>query len=114
MKRDIAVCIILSLVTCGIYWLYWEYQLNRDIAAMNGRVPDVDGPLFIILMIFTCGIYNIIWNYRMGQMIDESRSARGQANNNYGILFLVLSLLQVGSIVNDALMQIEVNNVSVC
>ena len=29
-QRNIAVCIILSIVTCGIYGIYWLICLNDD------------------------------------------------------------------------------------
>lgn len=113
MKRDLAVCIILSIVTCGIYLLVWEYNLNKDVSAMCGREPEVDGALFVVLILLTCGIYHIVWNYKMGTMIDESRTQRGETNNSYGVIFLILTLLQVSAIVSAALMQNEVNRTSI-
>lgn len=33
--RSIPVCIILSIVTCGIYNLYWIYRLAKDVNTLN-------------------------------------------------------------------------------
>lgn len=30
-KRSVGVCIILTLITCGIYGLYWFYKLTEEI-----------------------------------------------------------------------------------
>ena len=32
--RNIAVCIILSLVTCGIYNVYWQYKQMESVNDM--------------------------------------------------------------------------------
>lgn len=29
-QRSIPMCIILSLITCGIYGIYWEYCIVQD------------------------------------------------------------------------------------
>lgn len=30
-KRDIALAIIFTLITCGIYGIYWFFKLNDDV-----------------------------------------------------------------------------------
>ena len=39
-RRSIAMCIILSLVTCGIYGIYWFVVLTDDA---NTLLPDNKG-----------------------------------------------------------------------
>jgi len=36
-KRDPVVILILGLVTCGIYWFYWEYQVAKEVNQFLGR-----------------------------------------------------------------------------
>ena len=36
-QRNIVVCILLSLVTCGIYGIYWMIVLNDETNALSGR-----------------------------------------------------------------------------
>ncbi|MBO4276922.1 MAG: DUF4234 domain-containing protein [Clostridia bacterium] len=108
--KNIAVAIILSIVTCGIYAFYWMYTLNDDVAALTGRAPRQSGGLVVLLTIVTFGIYGIIWMYNEGQDIDEIKNRMGVPSSNTGIIYLVLSLLGF-SIVALALMQNEVNNV---
>lgn len=103
--RNVAVCIVLSIITCGIYSLYWVYCVHNDVQEVSGQPMGVSGGLVIVLDIVTCGIYGIYWNYKMGQMLD---SAKGQPNGNSGILYLVLALFGL-SIVSMAIMQSELN-----
>ena len=54
----IAVGIILSIVTCGLYNIYWNY---RQFLAMNlllGR-EEYNFVHWILLSIATCGIFHI-------------------------------------------------------
>ena len=39
-RRNIAVCIVLTLVTCGIYGIYWIVCLTNDVNTVSG---DVNG-----------------------------------------------------------------------
>lgn len=50
-NRNIALCIILTLVTCGIYSLFWNVNLNNDFAEHNGK--EKNGWTMILLSIIT-------------------------------------------------------------
>ena len=49
-KRSIATCVILSIVTCGIYAIFWAVKLGRESVSVKDR--NDDGVLEIVLMIF--------------------------------------------------------------
>ena len=58
-QRNIAVCIILSIVTCGIYGIYWCYKMGQqlDTAYQNRGVPAPGkGTILLILAIFGLSI----------------------------------------------------------
>ena len=59
-KRNIALCIVLSIVTCGIYGIYWAYKQGEKIneaKAMRNMPSDSNaGVLYLILEIFGLGI----------------------------------------------------------
>ncbi|MBO5101695.1 MAG: DUF4234 domain-containing protein, partial [Clostridia bacterium] len=62
-KREIVACIIFSIITCGIYLLYWMYKMNDEINAITGTRDDTSGGIVILLIIVTCGLYGIYWSY---------------------------------------------------
>lgn len=35
-SRSVGMCIVLSLVTCGLYTLYWLYSLAEDMDHLTG------------------------------------------------------------------------------
>lgn len=106
-QRDIAVAIILSIVTCGIYGLYWFVCLNDDLNELTDR-EGTSGGVALILSLVTCGIYTIYWMYKAGERVDELKSRRGKEAQYSGIVYMVLSLFGFG-IVSYALIQDELN-----
>lgn len=58
-QRNIALCIILSIVTCGIYMWYWIYKQGDaidQVKASRGLPSGNSGILYLILAIFGRGI----------------------------------------------------------
>lgn len=106
-RRDIAVAIILSIVTCGIYGLYWFVCLNDDLNELTDR-EGTSGGVALILSLVTCGIYTIYWMYKSGEKVDELKSRRGQTSQYSGLVYIVLTLFGFG-IVSYALIQDELN-----
>ena len=109
-KRDLAVGIILSIVTCGIYGFYWMYCLTEDTNAASGD-HSMSGGLSVVLSIVTCGIYGIYWAYKMGQNLRAAKEARGLPAEDRAVIFLVLAIFGL-QIVNYALMQDELNKMA--
>lgn len=108
-KRSIPVCVILSIITCGIYSLYWMVKMTDEANALSGRTADTSGGIVLLLTIVTCGIYGIYWAYKMGEKLDVAKNNCGIASSNSAILYLILEL--VCSIIGWALMQNDINNV---
>ena len=103
-QRSIAIAIILTIVTCGIYGLYWMVQLNNDINTLAEEDNATSGGKVILLSIITCGIYSIYWNFKMGERVDRIKGSDGSSH----ILYLILCIIGLG-IVNFALMQDTIN-----
>lgn len=109
-ERNIAMCIILSIVTCGIYGIYWFVCLTNDANTVSGN-QGTSGGMAFILSIVTCGIYFLYWTYKQGEKLDEARSARGISAGNSGIVYLLLSVFGL-SIIAYALMQDSLNKLA--
>lgn len=109
-QKSIVTCIILSIVTCGIYSIVWFIQMNDDINNLSGDFKTSGGVAFL-LMLVTCNIYGLYWMYNQGQRLDALKQARGIPSSNSGVLYLILSLLGLG-IVSYALIQNEINNLA--
>lgn len=110
-RKNIVTCIILSIVTCGIYGIYWLYCLIRDINTIS-EDPDSMSPIIVILLgIVTCGIYFLYWFYKAGVLLDQKAMESGRTSESRAILYIVLSLFGL-AIVTYALMQDSINKIA--
>ena len=96
VKRNPAICFILSLVTFGIYGLYWMVQLNNDVQYMSQTPKPNSGGKVIGLTLITCGLYGIYWAYNMGTQLDGVCEAYQMPTQSRGVLYLVLHVLGLG------------------
>ncbi len=106
-ERSIVMIIILSLITCGIYGLYWIVKVTDEAKILSNK-DTPSGALTLLLSIITCGIYMIYWNYQMGKNMYEAGQKYGINIEDNSIIYLVLSLIGLG-IVSECLMQNDLN-----
>ena len=110
-ERNIAVSIILTIITCGIYGIYWFIVLTDEAKEASGNEKAPSGGMAFLLTLVTCGIYGIYWAYKMGETISEAKSKNGLESNSNSVLYLILQLVGLG-IVNYAIMQNELNTIA--
>ena len=110
VKRNIGLCIVLSIITCGIYSIYWFVVLANDTNVASGHAQDgTSGGVAFLLTLVTCGIYGFYWAYKQGEKLNEAKAMRNMpADSNAGIIYIVLQIFGLG-IVAYALMQNELN-----
>ena len=103
-RRSIPLSVILTIVTCGLYGLYWIIKLNDEINQLAGEPNATSSGMVILLSIVTCGIYEFYWLYKMGERGDKIKGV----NSSSGILYIVIAILGL-SIVDLCLIQDTVN-----
>ena len=69
-ERSIVLCIIFTIITCGIYGIYWMIVLNDDMLDALEEEGTSGGMVFLFSLI-TCGIYGLYWIYQMGKRVDR-------------------------------------------
>lgn len=106
-ERNLAVAIILTIVTCGIYGLYWFVKLTDETKYLTGT-DGADGITALLLTIVTCGIYGLYWNYKLGEKVDMLKRNRGQDSTSSSVLFIILAIFRL-TIVNYVIAQSELN-----
>ena len=112
LSRDfelgIAKAMILSVITCGLYNIYWNYTQFRAMNELLGR-HEFDFVKWLVFSILTCGLFHIYYEYKMGSMLQEYLVEKGYTvNPNLGIIGLVLACFGL-TIVADAVYQHELN-----
>lgn len=108
-KRSVGLSIVLSIITCGIYGLYWQYMIANDVNTVSGHTSDTSGGFVILFSILTCGIYNLYWLYQCGVKLDETAENHGGSKKQSALLYLILGIFGL-SIISIAIIQSELNN----
>ena len=101
-ERNIVVCILLTLVTCGIYGIYWTIVMTRD--AVSVKDPADNALLEIILML----VLPFVGYMMVEKKFSEGLNDKGIAHQDNSILYLILGLVGLG-IVPMCMIQNDLN-----
>ena len=104
-NRNIVTAILLTLVTCGIYGIYWAIMLAKE--AVSVKDPNDDGILEIVLMLFL----PFLGFFLAEKKFAEGCQMKGIPHSDNSILYLILGLVGLG-IVNFCMMQNELNKIA--
>jgi hypothetical protein len=110
INRSIGLAIFLTLITCGIYGIYWFIVLTNDVGKLSGDSSFTGGKHFLLTLV-TCGIWSYIWSYQVGKQVGEVQRQRGLLISDNSVLYLVLTFFGLG-IVTYALVQSDVNKLA--
>ena len=110
-KRDVAIAIILSIVTCGIYGIYWFIVMTNDVKTVSGDDKVASGGLAFLFTLLSCGIYGYYWAYKMGELMKTAQEKNGLEIKDNAVLYLILQIVGLG-IVNYALIQSDLNKIA--
>ncbi len=99
--RNFLTIVLLSIVTCGIYWLYYLYEVARDTNQMcQGDGEETAGlGMYFFLSIVTCGIYAYYWYYKLGDRLHKNAARYGLNFSETGstiLLYLLINLISGG------------------
>ncbi len=106
-KRSVAEVIILSIVTCGIYGIYWIYAFSNDVKLYLDD-ETINPGTEVLLSVVTCGIYAIYWMYKFGKLVTTCQEKAGVQVEDNAIVYVILAVFGL-SIVNIGLMQNAMN-----
>ena len=109
-NRNIVVSLVLSLVTCGIYGIYWMIVLQDDSNIVS-EDNNTSGVMVFLLSLITCGIYGFYWYYKMGQKLFQAGQKYGKQISDNSLIYILLGVFGLG-IVNYCLMQSDLNKFS--
>lgn len=87
-ERSIAMCVILSVITCGLYGIYWFIVITDEVNAVTGNQKDLSGGMSFLLNLITCGLFSLYWGFNMGDKLDRYFGE----HTSRGILYLILAL----------------------
>ena len=107
---NIALYLVLTILTCGIFNLYWNYRQMEDCNALLNR-REFSFWIWLLLTLLTCGIYHIFYQYKMGVAIVEIQHLMNKDLFDKLPLISVLVTIMGLSVVVDCIHQHEINKI---
>lgn len=108
-KRDIALYVILTIFTCGLFSFYWTFcmldDMYNELEIENHAVRDV------LLIPFTCGLYFIYISYKFGKMLSAIYKKYNVPSQDNSIIFTILTISSL-SIITFAIVQDNLNTIA--
>ena len=103
--RNIVVAIILSIITCGIYGIYWTIMMTRE--AVSVKDPTDSAVLEILLMLFL----PFVGFMMVEKKFTEGLTAQNIAHQDNSVLYLILGLIGLG-IIPMCMIQSDLNKLA--
>ncbi len=104
--RSVGKALVLSIITFGIYGIYWFIKITDEVAEITGDHNNASGGMAFFLTLITCGLYELFWAYKMGEKLDRYENVDGSR----GLIYLALMLFGVG-IITNCLIQDSINKI---
>ena len=107
---SIPIYLVLTLITCGLFNLYWNYKQMETCNYLLKRQEFVF-IYWLLFSILTCGIYHIFYQYKMGSAIIEIQRNENKAIfDSLPIISCLVTIFGL-SIVVDCIHQYEINKI---
>ncbi|MBQ7364796.1 MAG: DUF4234 domain-containing protein [Clostridia bacterium] len=108
-QRSVVKVILFSIITCGIYMLYWMYVTAKELQTATGR-SQFSPAIILVLAIFVAPVACVLLAMECNDRLNDIRAAKGMPPADNMVLWIVLGILL--PIVQFALIQNEINQVA--
>ncbi len=94
-RRSLLIYILLTIVTFGVYAIYWQYRFAKDMNALcEGDGRKTRGVLFFFFItMVTFGIYAVVWYYGVGNRLRDNAPRYGASIATGGGIVLLWQTL---------------------
>ncbi|MFR3031579.1 MAG: DUF4234 domain-containing protein [Blautia sp.] len=118
-ERSLLKYILLSLVTCGIYSIYFWYQFDRDVNTVcegDGKQP-MSYLAVVVLSVVTCSVFLWYWYYKQAERLQGNAPRYGvkiQENGATVLLWFLVGgwFLGIGILVGDYILMRNLNELA--
>lgn len=107
-KLSIGARIVLSIVTLGVLFIYWEYLLVKNTRAIQNDGSSCTGEVLCLVLV---PFYNLYWWYTRGRIVKDKFIEQGYSAKGSEVAYLVLALFGL-NIVAAAIMQTDFDSIN--
>lgn len=105
-KRSVTTVVIFSLLTCGIYMIYWTYVTCQALQ-QQGKKASIPVILTTLMMLFYASIGGALLALDADDNINAIKEMHGMPKSENKVLWLIFGIFI--PIVTVALVQNEIN-----
>ncbi len=106
-KRKIGAAIVWSLVTCGIYYFWWKYQLVKSVRILQESTKSFVGEFICFAFV---PFYSLYWWYSRGEVVRGKIGNSGEhLHSSKKLIFFAIFLTEIFPM---AIMQNDLNILS--
>ena len=106
-ERSPLTVLLLSLVTCGIYFIVWKYQTTDELRRASGD-ESLNPTTDLLITLVSCGLYAIYVSYRNAQKVYQLSQRLGMGRSDQSTAALLLAIFGLAA-VNIFILQGEYN-----
>lgn len=106
-KRSVLSVIVFSIITCGIYLIWWTY-VTCTALQQQGRKTSIPPVLTTLMMLFFSNVGGALLGLDADDNINNIKRVHGMPTTDNKVLWVVLGIFI--PIVTVALVQYEINN----
>lgn len=113
VRSSIAVNLLLSIVTCGIYYFIWIYHVAQDVNNLAAAQNKPQGPspaLALILSVLSCGLFQLYFYYKDAKVLASLDYPNYRPEDD-SLVCLLLALFGL-PIISLSLLQGVLNNIA--
>lgn len=117
-QRPPATVILLSIVTCGFYLIYWYARIYEELQQLSGKTPTGNPYILdFLLVLLTCGLWGIYVDYQISMTLNELQKQKGMMVNDTSMLVVVLDVsayltMYFTGFVSSAIQQDQLNKIT--
>lgn len=105
-ERNVVLCVVLVIVTCGLYAIYWNYKMLDEMYTYTGQQNNA--VIDVVIGFFTLWIFS---SYKMAKLENEANAKAGLPAEDKAMMYIILSVLML-SLVVDILTQLNLNKIA--
>jgi hypothetical protein len=106
-ERGIALTVLLTLLTCGIYGIVVQYKIGEELNRHQGR-NQINAGMDLLLLLLTCGVWGIYLMYKYPRVLQEITIEEEVPVVDIAVPCILLSIFGL-HIVALAILQSELN-----
>ena len=105
-RRDPLKSILFSLITCGIYQIYWVYNLVKESLMFTNKRGNISFEIVVSIFLPFVGLFLV------ERKFSEGCAQQGIEHTDRSVLYMILSIFPFGALLSLAFIQAELNKIN--